>query len=177
MKRSSQINESKDSILKSFLSLLNKKEFDEITMSEIARNAQVVRMTVYRHFSSKSDILVYGASKLAKRLFESLNNMENPQLLDFLILKYTIIHESPYQELYIKLHRKSFDLDHIEFARVVNFLPHFSDVSERAFIRGGINTSTVTWIKNGMKESPEELAFKVNNMVLAIYNTNPSQVL
>jgi len=55
--RQSQIDSSKDWLAKAFIELLGKRGDKEITISEIAMKAGVSRQTLYRHFSSKEEIL------------------------------------------------------------------------------------------------------------------------
>ncbi|WP_025694100.1 TetR/AcrR family transcriptional regulator [Paenibacillus durus] len=52
-----RILRTKQSITKSFLELFSEKEFEQITINEIAERANVNRGTVYLHYSDKYDLL------------------------------------------------------------------------------------------------------------------------
>lgn len=52
-----RILRTKESITKSFLELFLEKEFEQITINEIAERANVNRGTIYLHYSDKYDLL------------------------------------------------------------------------------------------------------------------------
>ena len=52
--------------------------FQEITVSEICRQAKVVRQTYYRHFDMKNDILDFHLDELFTRYFEEHFTGETP---------------------------------------------------------------------------------------------------
>ena len=53
-----------------FLELLTKKQFIEITVSEIVEKAQVARASFYRNFSSTSDVLEYVIDDIVNKIYE-----------------------------------------------------------------------------------------------------------
>jgi AcrR family transcriptional regulator len=52
-----RIVKTKDAIFQSFLSLIAEKNFEEITINEIAERANVNRGTIYFHYTDKYDLL------------------------------------------------------------------------------------------------------------------------
>lgn len=48
----------KESITKSLLNLMHQKSFSEISISELIRNAGVARVSFYRNYDSKEDVLI-----------------------------------------------------------------------------------------------------------------------
>ena len=54
-----QKEQSREWIADAFFRLLEKKPYEAITVSEIARKADLSRRTVYRAFADKRDILMY----------------------------------------------------------------------------------------------------------------------
>ena len=50
---------SKDLLAKSLISLMHKKDFKDISVSELTQHADLSRRTFYRLFSSKEEILLY----------------------------------------------------------------------------------------------------------------------
>lgn len=52
-----RIVKTKDAILQSFLALIAEKNFEEITINEIAERANVNRSTIYFHYIDKYDLL------------------------------------------------------------------------------------------------------------------------
>lgn len=57
IKTDRRILRSKQSIIKSFLELFSEKDFEQITINEIAERANVNRGTIYLHYSDKYDLL------------------------------------------------------------------------------------------------------------------------
>ena len=51
------IKRSKEYITEAILQLLNKKKYENITITDIAEKAGVTRITFYRNFESKDDII------------------------------------------------------------------------------------------------------------------------
>ncbi|MBN1685210.1 MAG: helix-turn-helix transcriptional regulator, partial [Spirochaetales bacterium] len=63
MKRQKQIDESKQMLAAAFSDLLRERDFNKITLSEIADRAGVTRMTLYRLFKSKEKIILHLAQR------------------------------------------------------------------------------------------------------------------
>lgn len=63
MKRYRQIEQSKARIFDTFADLLQRFNYRDITLSEIADHAGLTRMTLYRHFKTKDDIIGYRAQR------------------------------------------------------------------------------------------------------------------
>ncbi|MCD7833209.1 MAG: TetR/AcrR family transcriptional regulator [Lachnospiraceae bacterium] len=58
----------KDSIFTALTQLMEQKEYKYITVTDIARKSGVSRMTYYRTYSSKEDILVQHFQKVAQKM-------------------------------------------------------------------------------------------------------------
>lgn len=52
-----RIQKTKDAIIKAFVELMAEKNFEQITINEIADRADVNRGTVYLHYVDKYDLL------------------------------------------------------------------------------------------------------------------------
>lgn len=154
-------------IVEAMLELMGTKPFKNITISEITRQAGVVRNTFYAHFNTKEDILshhmfhifetglkayyeenVFDHEKMSKLYFGLWS--ENKDFLKLL----------NDNDLLSILNGFENQLDQLGLTELLNA---FCPVSEKAFIY--LNTfyaSTLTcmikqWVKTDMKESPEEL--------------------
>ena len=57
----------KENIAYALVEIIKRKDFESITITEIADEANVGRVTVYRNFSSKEAILKYYFDIFAKR--------------------------------------------------------------------------------------------------------------
>ncbi|WCM60036.1 TetR/AcrR family transcriptional regulator [Paenibacillus polymyxa] len=68
-------------IIGAFIELLSEKEFEDITISEIADRADVSRGTVYLHYIDKFDLLDKCIDIYFKKLFESCMTLDGTALL------------------------------------------------------------------------------------------------
>ena len=64
-----QALKSRRQIRDALLSLMRDTSFQEITVSEICRQAKVVRQTYYRHFDTKNDVLDFHMDELFAQYF------------------------------------------------------------------------------------------------------------
>lgn len=62
----------KECMADALLKLLQKKPLDEITISEITETANVARVTYYRHFHSKEEILYFKCHLISERWYHGL---------------------------------------------------------------------------------------------------------
>ncbi len=174
MKRIKQINESKELILKAFIRILEKKKFEDITISDIAKEAGVVRMTFYRHFDKKEDIIIF---IFEQHVDKALNIMEKKgfnSTKDLLNFRFQTIKESPYIELILnhnELNKLFQTLGKKNIHQFKALIPDLNDIYKASFMNGGINAMTKLWIQNGMKESPEEMSTKVMK-ILNLFQEN-----
>lgn len=77
----------KSYIAESLLLLMEKKDFQNITIGEITKKAGVNRSTYYRHFNRKEEIILYFLDDLSKNILED-GKRQNLELEEFLIKMY-----------------------------------------------------------------------------------------
>ena len=170
--RVKQINESRKLIVDGFYSLLRKKNYTEISMSDIAHEAMVSRMTLYRHFDSKEDIFKYDISIAFKSIVDEFNKMSNKDLRSLIYIRNVMMH----QNKKIKTILQNEYLQDIlsEFLKNNNrvFIEELFELKEIdkykvMFINGGISQITHNWIMNNMDKTPEE----ITNIIMDIVET------
>ena len=168
--RRKQINESRKLIVDGFYSLLRKKNYTEISMSEIANEAMVSRMTLYRHFDSKEDIFKYDISKSFESIVDEYENMTKKDLRSLIYIRNKMM----YQNKKIKTILQNKNLQDIlsEFLKTNNRvfiegLPELNEIDKYRvmFVNGGIGQLTNNWIMNNMYETPEEITNIIMNIV------------
>lgn len=144
--------------------LLELKEFDEITITEIAKEAGVVRMTLYRHFAEKEDILLYVFEENLDIALSIIEEKENPSLFDLLSFRFKTLKESPYTVMLSKHNQLSKLLKSFGKRNAYHFsnlLTGLNEIYIESFMVGGIDAMTELWIQNDMKEDPDLMAKKV----------------
>lgn len=174
MKREKQIKESKEMIKDALFNLMKIKGFDEITMSEIASEAGLVRMTLYRHFKDKEQILLYCFEDYYEKALFEMKMQINPTLNDLLRFRFKMLKESPYTNLLMAHNLLDQLIQRVGLNYVHSFkgiLPEIENVYKKSFVLGGIDALTVKWIEDGMNEHYTQIADEVARILIVFSST------
>lgn len=151
------IKRAKDYIIQALLWLMEKKKYENITITDIAEKAGVTRITFYRNFESKNDII----KQHLKNIFDGYKWDDNLdagyQIFDFFVQNKTTI----------KLLYQS----DLQYYLVDNILIHFgykkdepiSIAYSKVMVAYVIFGLCDEWYKRGMIESPEQILNLINN--------------
>lgn len=177
-KRKAIAEQSRSWLMESLVRLMSKKDYNQITVTEISDNALLSRRTFYRNFNSKEDILEAYCHNLCQDYMERLNDETDLSL-------------SHITKVYFSFWQK-----HIEFLRILDknhmlffllekyneFLPviyqiykgkdnDFGNESETAygirFSAGGFWNLLSQWLKSDIAETPIEMSFIVSKSMRA----------
>lgn len=157
----------KESIFAALMVLMEKKNFKDISITEVTKKAGVSRMAFYRNYNILEDIIV---GYLDDLFGEYSNN----------ILNHTETSHYEITRLFFycfRQHKKFIDnlfnsnLTHLILERSVEFLYNYSrsivckticspelEKYNITFVAGGVYNVLIEWSKGGMKESDEEMA-------------------
>jgi len=156
----------KESIFGALMSLMEKKDFKNISITEVTQKAGVSRMAFYRNYSIMEDILINHLDDM----FREYSNLLNPKEIS----NYEMTRLYFY---YFRQHRKFISnllrskLTHLILERSVEFLntlskaltctmdcsPEFEKYNIE-FVAGGFFNVLMMWCKSGMTESDEKMA-------------------
>ncbi|MDG2954076.1 TetR/AcrR family transcriptional regulator [Bisgaard Taxon 10/6] len=153
----------KESITEALLRLMKKKNFDTISITEITALAGVSRISFYRNFESKEDVLI-------KHLYERA------------ITSFTALHADTVRERLIGLFKVTDELGDVldllysqglshlflrYFAFVIGAKPEQSneDAFRSSIMMGLCFGSLDEWIKRGRLESPEVMVDILQNTI------------
>lgn len=166
MKSEITLNESvKEAIEIALIRLLNKKDINKITVTELCETAGVGRSSFYRNFESLEDAAVSYVNRIYREYFR--NNPVNPdafkkgRFLFFLRERYRFIkeHKNVFTVLYKNgmLYNVLVKMDSEVKAQYL-----LADVSESRYFNAmimGFSAGVIEeWVAGEMKESEEELA-------------------
>ena len=153
-------------IVTALLQLRQKKAFDRISITELCRKAGVSRMSFYRNFESKEDVLKKWCAGITDRFVaESGINYRNDSMEQYFNTLFTQVLK--YREMSFILQKNGLlwivkdDIDRV-------FFETYRDVYDEYkmhFITGGIFNAYVLWIENGLRETPEELSLKLSEIL------------
>ena len=153
-------------ITEALLRLLKQKDFSSISITDICNRAGTTRMSFYRNFESKEDIIRKWLQQQTDSFLERSGiSYSNDTTEDYIIKLFT--HLSNYKEEFTALYNSG--LSHLvkdEFDRVFLSIHQGEyDDYKTFFHAGGIYNSFYLWMRNGFKESPQELAQKMEGLL------------
>lgn len=161
-KRSAQ---SADLIYKGLLQCLERKTFDQITVTDVKKASGVARTTIYRCFDNLSDILYWRCDLCFGEALRSVSS-EEPNEWELMrgyfsywmkhsdILKLLV--DIDRQDIIYACHMKNAEA----LAQSYGALPGLNEMDARYFmaIRTGVTISILkAWLDGGRKETSEEL--------------------
>lgn len=155
-------------IEQSFLELLAEKPAGKVTVTELCQRAQINRATFYKHYLDIADLL----EKMEESLFDQIRavfDTDNLKIQDFLVkmMYYTRENYARFMALggdngdpnlmaktFMVCYEKGYPL----MSSNIRTLSREEKEMLFAFMSHGAGAILTLWIKNGMKESPEEVA-------------------
>lgn len=155
----------KKQITLALLELLKEKAIDEISISELSKKAQVGRVSFYRNYQTKEDILKEESDRLIKewgKLYES-NPDSSPQTLFPSLFDFYKQHKDFYTILY---HAGMSTIIQETIIRTIQITPEMENIEAyiKSFWAYGIYGWLIEWMKRGMPESGDELYQLFKNM-------------
>lgn len=171
--------QSKKWIMESLIELMNKKTFQEITVSELVAHADLGRRTFYRNFTSKEDVLESYLKNLIQEFIEHISTYEilTPNICSYQIFKLcsnnksflTGLNNSKMLGFLLDEWNVSLPIIH---QMMIDKIPNFPNQHNEtalaytlAFNTGGVWNVVSKWISSGMKETPEEMTNIVMDLV------------
>lgn len=176
----------KDAIAKSLKEIMARKPLTRITIAEITDNCGLNRMTFYYHFKDIYDLIKWICSDDTEKALNGQKNYETWQK-GVINLCYTLINNRIFVEgVYHSVQREYienylYDLVYDLLFTVIKELSEGFEITEKNkryiadFYKYAFVGVLLEWIKNGMKEKPEEIVGLVNTitngqLILAIKN-------
>ena len=146
----------KECITTVLLQMMEKQSFESISITELTKKAGVGRVSFYRNFESKEDVIRQYLGKLIKAWGTEFERSENPNLIESLFSHYY-----KHRALFTLLYRSG--LAHISLQNVLDVCGPTSDQDNmaaytRAWFCHGLYGWIEEWFKRGMSETPTEMA-------------------
>ena len=150
----------KDIITESFIELLKEKSIDDISIYELADYAKVGRVSFYRNFSDKDDILRYYIDTETSKWLEGseFNYLTAESKQTYVIFLLTHLYQ--YRDV-IDLMMRDGRMYLLEAEFDKRFRATLADVSDPwhiAFTIGGFYKLFCYWSETGYEKTPEEIA-------------------
>ncbi len=166
---------SQRAIADAFLLLIQEKTYEEISVTEICKNADIVRKTFYNRFSSKDAVVRFLIDDFTQEL-ESLVDLKRMDVKKMLMIAFQAVLENR-ERLLLFYNRGLFRFAHksisayIERSNLLNPLPDGAeDERYSPYIAAQFSAILVsvieTWIERDMQESIEFLANLTEKMII-----------
>ena len=158
----------KKQITEGLFSLLRKKSFSEITITDIVKEANVARASYYRNFENKEQIIETAMDDLRDELMndieydddEHIFNQENAKIGFEKALTYCLIRKADLLALYHNgfgsLIQQTFNRYIMEFAG--NMPATSIERYKLYFISGAVTNVLIEWLNQGAKEPTRDIA-------------------
>lgn len=149
----------KEQITKTLLLLLETKNIDDISISELTSAAEIGRVSFYRNYKNKEDILLQEADRLLAQwggIFQAMPSNEEYNSFFLSLFDFFQNNKSFFTTLYQS------GLSHIIMDTIVataDILPQTPNLDAylKSFWAYGVYGWIIEWIKRGMQESSQEL--------------------
>lgn len=155
----------KDAITDALFKLLNKKTLDKISITEIVNKAGVGRVSFYRNFDSKEDIIEKYLIKITDDFIETSGiSFKNNDTRTYITILFN--HLEKYKEFTYNLYKSNcLYLVEKQFKRIFELRNYNYNEYKKQFYIGGIYNIYHYWLINGFKETPEQLANNLANLL------------
>lgn len=154
----------RECITQSLFKLLEIKKFDEISITDIITKAGVSRMGFYRNYSRKEEVI---ESYILEIFLKTVDEIQKERALSFKVKNIMVttleIFKQYASQIKLFLDR---DLDWLLFkcyCKAFDFLAQnkkpsrIREYSNQMFV-GELFNFEMSWLRNGMKETPEQMA-------------------
>ncbi|MBC1544939.1 TetR/AcrR family transcriptional regulator [Listeria cossartiae] len=169
---------SKKWIIEALLDLLKTKPYASITITEITKKAGVARLTFYRNFDNKEEILLTRSNYLFQEYFNEIQksggmiDIKNALLQCFTYWK----RDTEVMELLIK-NNLIYLLDQPFYSfleKIMEEVPAIKGLNEiqKTFILGGLTRTMLQWISTKNTDSPKQVTASILKLLDLEHLTN-----
>jgi len=147
-------------IEKVFLELIQTKDINEISVTDICNKAGLNRTTFYSSYIDIFDLADKIREKLEKDVFSLYSNVQTERYVsdNFLKLFRHIKENQIFYKTYFKLgFDKSFVIKEYDYNQAYLYYNEEKIDYHIEFFRAGLNAIILKWLYNGCLESPEEM--------------------
>ena len=170
MKQSDRVEKTKRNISLALYALLLRMPYEEITVSDICRKADISRVSFYHYYDKKDDILIQFSDEKFAEFFDDFTKLESMTFHDLIIELFRFLKKISRQLTILRYARKEEILleQFHSYGRYIFSNTLTSKVVKGKdnpytlpFLVGGLFQIIMLWLDEGMKSTPEEIAENV----------------
>ncbi|MDA3731175.1 TetR/AcrR family transcriptional regulator [Niameybacter massiliensis] len=154
-------------IAKTLIQLMETKDFDDITITELVKRASVSRMTFYKYYKSKHEVLADYMYEIVNEYVEDIRQRNDiGKVHELKRICHCLEFFKGYSHLIITLvnaNMYSVIIDAVNNYMDTYVVPesHYSRY-ELYYYAGALCNIFIKWLESGMEESPEKIAEMVH---------------
>ena len=174
MKQAERIERTKKNISLALYALLLRMPYEEITVSDICRKADVSRVSFYHYYDTKDDILIQFSDERFAEFFDDFTKLETLTFEDLIVEMFKFIKKNARQLTILRYAQKenilleqfhSYGRYVFSNTQTAKILKDKDNPFLIPFLVGGIFQVIMRWLDEGMVSSPEEVAKSVFEIV------------
>lgn len=152
----------KDSITKALFELMHRKSFSDISITELIRTAHVARVSFYRNYDSKEDVLITLIEDVLEQFGRTVDSNET-DYYTYENIRRSFEYFKCYGDLVLDLYRFGYGSILLEklnrfHEEIAGTMPNSSIDRYRLYMyMGALFNTAIMWIQNGAKESVEDI--------------------
>lgn len=157
-----------ESITIALIQLMEKKDFNDISITELTSRAGVGRVSFYRNFEDKTDVLRKHLNDIQYEFMAQRSSKQyNSSFTDYITDLFTHLYN--YKDLAILLLKSNmFYLVKEQFDYVFNNLKTTSkEEAALFFLSGGLYNAFYFWVSGNFEKSPNEIALDISQYINA----------
>lgn len=179
-KTDKRVIKTKHAIYKTFVELLNEKDINQITITDVAKRANINRKTFYNYYSDINDVMEEIENLVVAAFIKNIGTVEFTNMADFLTEIFinfteTVNHDLEFYGLLFKTNNRSFLI-----AKIVDILKKYvqqrieetETLDQKRFKVAvdlcipGIISVYMNWFTNSYDYSIEELSSLLTDFIL-----------
>ncbi|MBW1605202.1 TetR/AcrR family transcriptional regulator [Lactobacillus sp. Sy-1] len=161
IKRQRQVNQTIDWFVESLVQLLERKQYQQITIKGLAERAGLSTRTFYRHFTSIDDVLKIQLDHYNLGLLKTLRDDRPVSFPEMVTIFFE--YSEQHKQFLLALYRNQ-----LTYLLLANLRSHMGEsllsqfnLKQRKYVYsfsiGGIGNLLLDWLQNDAKQSPNEM--------------------
>ena len=152
----------KSSITRALLNLMHQKSFSDISISEIIRTAGVARVSFYRNYDSKEDVLITLIEDVLEEFRGTIDGSET-DYYTYENIRRSFAYFKKYGSFVLDLYQFGYGSILLEklnrfHEEIAGTMPNSSIEKYKLYMyMGALFNTAIMWIYNGAKESEEDI--------------------
>lgn len=174
MKQQERIDHTKKHISLALYALLLRKQYDEISVSDICRKANISRVTFYHYYDTKDDIIIQFSDEKFAEFFDNFTKLEYSTFENLIVEIFRFMGQNARQLTILRYAKKEEILleQFYSYGRYIFSNSLTSQILKKKdneylipFLVGGLFQVVMRWLDEGMKTPPEDIAKNVLEII------------